>query len=191
VEYTRTIFVPIFPYIGDAAIEIGLYRGDERLPLAGDHVGQMAYRAASLQLLPQTDNLFTVFKDGWHPAEISGDNAIIEWQWTKKDATLAFRNPKRDALLYLDVDSPGGDFIGAQQVTVTLGGQPVETFALEPKQRVLRKIPLSGAQLGGEDIAELSIGVDKTFVPATVAAANSKDPRELGVRVFHAFVEVR
>ncbi len=31
--------------------------------------------------------------------------------------------------------------------------------------------------------------VDKTFVPASVPQLKSLDPRELGVRVFHAFVE--
>jgi hypothetical protein len=30
--------------------------------------------------------------------------------------------------------------------------------------------------------------VDKTFVPSAINASN-KDPRELGVRVFHAFVD--
>ena len=39
-------------------------------------------------------------------------------------------------------------------------------------------------------MAELVISVDKTFVPAVVNAS-SKDPRELGVRVFHAFVDPR
>ena len=38
-------------------------------------------------------------------------------------------------------------------------------------------------------MVELHISVDKTFVPALIPAANSKDPRELGIRVFHAFVE--
>jgi hypothetical protein len=41
------------------------------------------------------------------------------------------------------------------------------------------------------DMAELHIVVDKTFFPAQVSGANSKDPRELGVRVFHAFVDAR
>jgi len=36
---------------------------------------------------------------------------------------------------------------------------------------------------------ELKIGVDRTFVPAVVTAGNQKDTRELGIRVFHAFVE--
>ena len=38
-------------------------------------------------------------------------------------------------------------------------------------------------------MVELRIAVDKTFVPALIPTANSKDPRELGIRVFHAFVE--
>jgi hypothetical protein len=33
--------------------------------------------------------------------------------------------------------------------------------------------------------------VDKSYVPMLVAGANSKDPRELGIRVFHAFVDPR
>jgi hypothetical protein len=45
--------------------------------------------------------------------------------------------------------------------------------------------------MGTADIAELHITVDKTFFPAQVAGASSKDPRELGVRVFHAFVDPR
>ena len=40
-------------------------------------------------------------------------------------------------------------------------------------------------------MAELRIVVDKTFVPALTPEAASKDPRELGVRVFHAFVDPR
>jgi hypothetical protein len=38
-------------------------------------------------------------------------------------------------------------------------------------------------------MAEVQLEVDKTFVPALIPAANSKDPRELGVRVFHVFVQ--
>jgi hypothetical protein len=40
-------------------------------------------------------------------------------------------------------------------------------------------------------MAELQISVDPTFVPATVNPSISKDPRELGVRVFHAYVDPR
>jgi len=194
VEYTRTVFVPIFPYVGEATIQLGMYSaGDQkRLPLAGQDVGQRAYKVATLTLAPQTDNLFTVFKDGWHPAEVAEKNAAVDWQWTKKDATLAFKNPKKDAVLYLDVDSPAANLHGEQQVTVTLGGQTLDQFSAKPDtDRVLRKIKMPSAAMGADEMSELHIVVDKTFVPMEVSNGASKDPRELGVRVFHAYVDPR
>ena len=193
VEYTRTVFVPVYPYVGDASVEVGLYstKTQKRLPLAGEDVGQRAYRVARIQLQPQTENVFTLFKDGWHPAEVADKNASVEWQWTKKDATLAFKNPKKDVVLLLDVDNPGSVFREPQQVKVSIGDQVVKQFTVNPAERQLEKIPLTAAQLGTGDMTEMQIDVDKTYVPALVAASNSKDPRELGIRVFHAFVDAR
>ncbi|MCU1383621.1 MAG: hypothetical protein JWL71_2318 [Acidobacteria bacterium] len=192
VEYTKTVFVPIYPYVGEATIQVGLHSTatQKRVALAGDDAGQRAYKVAKIQLQPQTENVFTVFKDGWHPGETAEHNATVDWQWTKKEATLSFKNPKKDSLFYLDVDNPGSVFTEAQQVTVSLGGQVVDEFTLQPKQPELRKIPLKAAQLGTADVAELVISVDKTYIPA-VLVAGSKDPRELGVRVFHAYVDPR
>jgi hypothetical protein len=192
IQYTRTVFIPIFPYVGDASIRIGLHSASgARLPLAGEDVGQRTYKVAQLHLLPQTENLFTVFKDGWHPAETDQANPTIEWQWTKREATLAFKNPKKEALFFLELDSPREDLHGPQSVTVSIGGQPIEQFTLAPNQQQLRKIKLTPEMLGSGEMSELQISVDKTFTPALVPAANSKDPRELGVRVFHAFVDPR
>jgi len=192
VEYTRTEFIPVYPYVGEATIQVGLHSvvNQKRLPLAGEDVGQHAYKVAKLQLQPQTENVFTVYKEGWHPAEVAEHNSTIEWQWTKKDATLSFKNPKKDSIFYFQVDNPGGVFNEAQQVKISLGGQVVDDFTLKPKEPELRKIPLKAAQLGTDDVAELVISVDKTYVPAVVTSS-SKDPRELGVRVFHAFVDPR
>jgi hypothetical protein len=193
IEYTRTVFVPVFPYIGEATIQLGLHstRDQKRQPLAGEDAGQRAYTVGRLQLLPQTENLYTVFRDGWQPAEAAADNAAIEWTWTKKEATIAFKNPKKDAVFYLELDSPGPGLHGDQQVQVTAGGQVIDQFMLTPAERLLRKSKVSAAQMGTADLAELHITVDKTFFPAQVSGANSKDPRELGVRVFHAFVDPR
>jgi hypothetical protein len=192
VEYTRTIFVPVFPYVGDATIQVGLHstRDQQRLTMTGEDMGQKSYKVARLQLLPQTDNLFTVFKDGWHPVEAAPQNEI-EWQWTKKRATLAFKNPKKSAVLYFDVDSPDKKLHGPQQVQILLGGQVVEEFTVSPDERVLHKIALPANLMGEAELTELEIAVDTTFVPATITAGSSKDPRELGVRVFHAYVDPR
>jgi hypothetical protein len=192
IEYTKTVFVPIYPYVGEATIQVGLHstQTQKRVALAGDDAGQHAYRVAKLQLQPQTENVFTVFKDGWHPGEIAEHNSAVEWQWTKKDATLSFKNPKKDCLFYLDLDNPGSVLNEPQQVKVTLGGEVVDSFTLQPKQPELRKIPLKASRLGDGDVAELVISVDKTYVPAVLVAGN-KDPRELGVRVFHAYIDPR
>ena len=191
IEYMRTVFVPVYPYVGEASIQLGLYSTADqtRLPLEGEEVGKRAYRVGRLQLAPQTENVFTVFKDGWHPSEVAEHNASVEWQWTKKEATLAFKNPKQDRVFYLDLDNPGGVFNEQQQVQVRLGDHVVDTFMLTPGHQILRQIRLTSANLGSAEMADLRISVDKTFVPALVDPATSKDPRELGVRVFHAFVQ--
>jgi hypothetical protein len=193
IEYTRTLFVPAFPYVGDATIAVGLHslKDQSRVTLAGEDIGQRAYRVARLQLLPQTENLFTVFKDGWHPAENAPHDQSLEWQWTKGQATLAFKNPKKDAIFYFDLDSPGKELHGAQQVTLTLGGEVVQTITVEPDVRTLHRITLPGSLMGDAELAELEISVDKTFKPSQVTNGVSKDPRELGVRVFHAFIDPR
>jgi hypothetical protein len=193
VEYTRTVFIPIFPYVGDAGIYVGLYStaDQKRAPLRGQDMGQRAYKVGTINLLPQTENLFTVFKEGWHPAEVADSSAAVEWQWTKKEATLAFKNPKKDAVLYLELDSPGKDLHGAQQVQATMGGQTLDSFTLQPDEAMLRKVALPAARMGTGELTELQLSVDKTFVPVLVSNSTSKDKRELGVRVFHAFVDSR
>ena len=191
VEYTRTVFIPIYPYIGPATVQMGLYspKDGKRLALTGEDSGQRAYKVGTLQLLPQTDNIFLIFKDGWHAAERAGDN--VEWQWTKKVATIAFRNPKRNVTLYLHGDNPGTAFGETQSVEVAVNGQPADTISIAPKQEVIHRTPLTAAQLGTAEMVEVRLTVDKTYVPALLPAANSRDARELGVRIFHAFVEPR
>src|SRR6478672_316807 len=48
IEYTKTVFIPIFPYVGEASIQVGLHStvNQKRLPLAGEDVGQRAYKVA-------------------------------------------------------------------------------------------------------------------------------------------------
>ena len=75
-------------------------------------------------------------------------------------------------------------------MSVRIGDQVLDTFTLGAKGE-LRRIPVSVAQLGADDKVDLKILVDKTFVPAVVTAGSQHDQRELGIRVFHAFVEAQ
>jgi hypothetical protein len=193
VEYTRTMFVPVYPYIGQATIRVGLYspKAEGRLALNAEGTKQREYPVATLELLPQSENVFIHHKEGWHQVEVAPENPAVEWYWTKKTATLAFRNPRKDVLFYLQLDARP-DLAGSpQQVSVRSGDQVVASFTVASQEQVLQKIPLSAAQLGSADMAELTIDVDKTFVPATLPGGSKADNRELGVRVFHAFIEPR
>ncbi len=193
VTYSRTMFVPKFPYTGPTIVEVGLFspRTGERLRLNGETSGQRSYRVATVELQHQNDNRFVVFKDGWHPTEVADDQVGTEWQWSKKEATLTFRNPRLDVLFYLQLDRPAVPFSGPQQVEIRIGDAPVDRFPLGPNQPELRKFPLSVAQLGNGETVEMRLVVDRTFVPSAIPGMNSNDPRELGVRVFHAYIEPR
>lgn len=184
-EYTRTVFAPNYPYIGEAAVRLGLYSQatGKRLTLSGEHVSGKEYKVATFQLLPQSENIFLIYKDGWHPAEVSSDNAMSEWQWTRKVGTISFKNPKKDVTFYLDADGRSDLFTPPQQITLKVNGQPFGTFTVETKDQTLHSFPITAAQLGSGDMSEISIEADRTFV------AGGGDTRELGLRVFHAFVE--
>ena len=191
IEYSRTMFIPKFPYVGETTVEIGLFspKSGDRLPLVGQTEGQRSYRVASFDMRLESDPLVVVFNDGWYETEVATD-AGREWQWSKKDATLSFRNPKRGVRLYLQADQPVTEaFTEPQRVEARIGQTVVDSFMLPPGGSELRRVDISTDQLGAADTIEMTISVDKTFVPAALPALKSADPRELGIRVFRAFVE--
>jgi len=177
-------------HVGAAQVVAGLYNDTDRLKLSNEDRGDRSYKVVDFELLPQTENIFVIFKDGWHPAEVVAEGAgRTEWQWTKKEATLAFRNPKRDVTLFLQVDNPATLPTAATTLTINVGDQLLTTVPLSAAESPVRKLPITAAQLGAGDMVELRFIADKTFVPALEPAMKSGDPRELGVRVFHAFIQ--
>jgi hypothetical protein len=185
IEYKRTIFVPNYPYIGEAVVRLGMYdpSTNTRLVLNAPEASRREYVLSRLQILASHENIFLIWKDGWHPAEVDPKNPQLEWQWTKKTATMSFRNPKKDATLYLEYDGRVDLFNPPQQVVLKIGDQVVAEFAADSKAPALKTFPLTAAQLGGADMVDLVIDVDRTFKPG------GADPRELGIRVFHVYVE--
>ena len=192
IEYTRSMFIPSYPYVGAAKIVAGVYSPgtNERLKLSNEDRGDRSYKMVDFELLPQTENIFVIYKDGWHPAEVITEGAgRTEWQWTKKEATVAFRNPKRDVVLVLQLDNPATGPNAAQNIAVTIGDQAITTIPLSAQPAQVQKFPITAAQLGTGDMVEIKFTADKTFVPALEASMKSGDPRELGARFFHVFVQ--
>jgi hypothetical protein len=191
IEYARTMFIPKFPYVGETTVELGLYSptGGDRLPLAAPTDGQREYRVASFEMRLESDPLVVVFNDGWYETEVAAEGAGREWQWSSGDATLSFRNPRRRVRLYLQTDQPARPFAEGQRVEARIGQTVIDTFTLAPGGAEMRRMEISPEQLGGADTIEMTISVDKTFVPAAMPTLKSTDSRQLGIRVFRAFVE--
>ena len=187
IEYTRTHFIPVYPYLGPATIQMGLYdaQTQQRLALSGKDNGQRAYAVAAIELLPQSEGIFLVYGAGWHDQEVAPDNALEEWRWTKKEAQVSFRNPQRDVVVYLDADGRRDVFDTPQEISLRVGNQVVGTFKVEASARVLHKFKVRAAALGAGEMVDLALVADKAFTPSE---HGESDRRELGIRVFHLFV---
>ncbi|MEI6246883.1 MAG: hypothetical protein WCQ64_17800 [Acidobacteriota bacterium] len=188
IQYTRQRFMPVLPFTGEATVRVGLYKGDQRLPLQGADPNQRTYKVGTLQLLPQSENVFIIYKSGWNAPENTPDNSR-EWQWTQKSATVNFKNPRKDVTLYLESEARVDLFTPPQQVAIVVGGKTVKTFEANSASLVLQRIPITAAELGNEDMVELRLDLDRAFVPAKLPGLNSQDPRELGIRVYRFFVD--
>jgi len=188
-SYTRTVFIPIYPYVGDVEVRVGLHpegRG-ERLALKGQDTGMREYKVASMEVLPQTENIFLVYKEGWHNPESSPQNPSLERTWTKKDALVSFKNPKKDIVVYLEADTNYKAFDFPPVLTVAVNGRSGLTVPIENSEVFLKKIRVKAADLGNEEWVDLKLSMNQSFVPK-VKGVNTHDDRELGLLVYHLYV---
>jgi hypothetical protein len=187
--YKRTKFVPIYPYVGEVEVRMGLTppsgRG-ERLALKGDDAGLREYRVAKLELLPQTENIFLVYKEGWHSPEASPQNPGLERTWTKKEGLVSFKNPKQDVVVYLEADTNLKAFTEPAVLTVSVGGNRGVTLPVESSELFLKKIKFSKDDLGDGEWVDLRLSMSQSFVPKALGI--NEDERELGLLVYHLYI---
>jgi hypothetical protein len=189
IEYTRTLLMPRYPYVGAASVQLGLYApvSGQRLPMAGDNAGMRSYRVGTLNITNDPDPVPVSFGEGWYDAE-SGEAGGQQWRWSKRQGTITFKNPNRDVTVFLQVDQAIHSLPEPQHIEVRAGGAVVDAFTLPPGVPELRQFPLSAEQLGPRDTGELTLTVDKTVAPAKIPELHSPDSRELGIRVFRAYI---
>jgi hypothetical protein len=187
-SYTRTVFIPIYPYVGDVEVRVGLHGARDRLGLKGEDLGFQEYKAGKLELLPQTENIFLVYKDGWHSPESSPANPSQERTWTKKEALVSFKNPKKDLIIYLEADTNFKAFSEQPVLTVSVGEKVGVTLPIENSEVFLKKIRVRAADLGGEEWVDLRLAMNQSFVPKALNPPLNNDDRELGLLVYHLYV---
>ncbi|MBM63799.1 MAG: hypothetical protein CL484_12705 [Acidobacteria bacterium] len=192
VTYDRRMTVPVYPYIGTVTVAVGLYspRTGERLPMVGDDLGQRAYQVASFNMAPQSESGFLMFDQGWHPVESSPDDPMVEWQWTTGESIITFRNPKVDSTFYLEVQGRPELFENPQVLSLRIGEVILQSIELSGEQSSYHVIQIPSSAFGSNEMVELTLGVDQTFVPAVVTEGENLDDRELGIQLFYAFLEI-
>ena len=189
-SYTRTVFIPFYRYAGEVQVVMGLYpvagKG-ERMGLKGEDTGLREYKVGKMELLPQTENIFLVYKDGWHSPESSAQNPGQERTWTKKDALVAFKNPKKDILVYLEADTNAKAFEAPPSLTLAVGGKTGVVVPIADSEVFMKKVRVKAADLGTDEWVDLRLSMSQAFVPKA-KVPNSTDDRELGLMVYHLYV---
>jgi len=186
-SYTRLLLIPIYPYVGNVKVVMGLYpmvgRG-ERVPLKGEDVGMRAYKVADMEFLPQTENIFLVYKEGWHSPEASPQNPSLERTWTKREGLVSFKNPKQDVMLYLEADTNFKAFPKPPVLTVSVAGKRGVVIPIENSELLLKKIKFTKEDLGNDEWVDLRLTMNQSFVPKALGI----NDRELGLLVYHLYL---
>jgi len=189
-SYTRTKFIPVYPYVGPVEVRMGLYppgKG-ERVALKGEDSGMREYKVAKIELLPVTENIYPVYKEGWHNPESHPENPSVERTWTKKEALVSFKNPKKDVVVYLEADTCFKCFPAPPVLAVSVGGKAGLTVPIENGEVFLKKLRVKAADLGTDDWVDLRLVMNQSFVPKLLNPPMNNDDRELGLLVYHLHV---
>jgi len=184
--YTRTVFVPVVPVVGPVQLIMGLYPSSgngDRIALKAEDIGMHAHKVGTLELLPQTENIFLVYKEGWHGVETAPDDPKAERTWTKKEALVSFKNPKRDVVVYLEADTNFKAFPQPPVLTVSTNGGAGLQIPIDSSDVFLKKIRFKADQLGTDEWVDLRLTMNQSFVPKTMGL--NQDERELGLLVYH------
>ena len=197
IQYTRTRFVPVCPVPRRGGRRRRPLPRQERLPLQPSGPRQpsprtAAYRVGTLQLLPASENIFLMLRSGWHPSEFAPDKPTLDVAVDAEAGRVHVQEPEegRDALSRvrrprrpLPGQAAGGHRVGRRPAVDVVRRR----LGRQDDSRGSRQLRPSWA---ANDLAEMRIDVDQTFVPAKLAGGG-RDARELGIRVYHAFVEAR
>ena len=141
-----------------------------------------------LELLPQSDSIQLAYGQGWYPP--AATNSTTGSRWTENKASISFANPGRDTTFFVEVAGRPDVRQSPASVELLVNGRTVVTFPLGSRGRAIHKIPLETAHLSIDALVELTIQVDREYVPARLSGGR-RDTRELGVRVLHMAVQVR
>ena len=168
---------------------IGLYDGESaeqvKVPVKWENALNERPRVHRLTIRREDLSGQPVRVEGWHGKE--SPNPEQSWYWMERRSVSAFDNPRGPAILHLRIHCPVGEVGGAQTVTISVGDTEVTTLEVTDATPFTERIEVPASVMGDGDWIELTIAVDKWFVPAELDP-ESQDKRELGLQVFGLYM---
>ena len=187
VEYTRTRFVPVVPYSGDATVEVGLYR--RRRAACRCRAGcrriasrrPRAYKVATLEFLPRVRKHLRHLQDRLASGRVRSRRPDDSWKWTQKIGGLvASAIPSATSRCYSSTTRGRTSFAASRSRSPSVPAISSSGRSGRLRSGVrLRRIPITAAQLGAERHGGFEDRGRPDFVPAKLPAGG-RDARELG-----------
>jgi len=141
-----------------------------------------------MELLPQTENIFPVWKEGWHNPEQVPENPSVERTWSKKEGIVSFKNPRKDVIVYLEADTCVKCFKEPPVLTVAVGSKVGLVVPIEDAKVFLKKIKVKAEDLGADEWVDLRLTMNQSFIPKLLTPPLNNDDRELGLLIYHLWV---
>ncbi len=169
---------------------VGIYDDDGQIATLAEGGLQNRPLVHSVVMRTEDQGGIPVFVEGfgeWERSLASEDPAIRRWRWMGKTGSVAFGNPHGPSTLHLRALSSVGNLDGSQTVTIKSGEDVIAEFEVTESTPYTMRFEIAGDVFGDGDWVDMTVEVDKTFVPAQVEPG-SDDIRELGLQVFWMYL---
>jgi hypothetical protein len=184
--YRRLLLSSEFPYAGTVTVVMGLYQPElgRRVALRGDDIGQLRYRAASLQLRPRDRDL-PLHCDGLYPPEASARAPLVVTRFMRLAAECRFPNPHEDVVLFVQGDIEPNGFKEPPVLGVAASADPAVEYRANlqnTRELQLVRVRIPARRVGREPEVGLRLSMSAAYVPRALGAGD--DGRELSLRIY-------
>lgn len=194
VEYSHWLYPTDEAEVSYIDVHVGLYDGETMGKVGVRYEGSWSERPRVHRIeIREDDNRgIPVYVEGFHEMEIDPERSgFNKWVWMERRGVVAFGNPQGQALLHLQAHSPVDETGGEpQHIQLSIDGEEFTTLTVEDSTPFLERIDVPAEILGDDDWVELTLEVDRHFVPAH-RDPDSSDTRELGLQIFGLYLAPR
>lgn len=194
VEYSHWLYPSDESEVDYIDFHVGLYDGQtlEKVGVRFEESWTERPRVHRIDIREDDNRGIPVYVEGFHEMEVDPERSgFNKWVWMERRGLVAFGNPRGPALLHLQAHSPVDETGGEpQHLKLSIDGQELTTLTVEDSTPFLERIDVPAEILGDADWVEVTLEVDRYFVPAH-QDPDASDTRELGMQIFGIYLAPR